>query len=99
MAGRPRLTLLERVLEDSFRPGRYAHLLDVDELPQHPPERWMDPERWADVLDAQRRYRDGTTEASEFSMLVGALHGRPLPEWYTPPRVDGLTKASLPWLE
>ena len=35
--GRPAKTLLERVVERSFRPERYGHLLDSDPLPEEPP--------------------------------------------------------------
>lgn len=95
--GRRKKTLLERVLENSFRPGRYGHLLDSEPLPASSPF----PERrqrliWERLRAVQEDYRTATgnqhrraewyreLHAETFSSYVCALHGSELPSWYPP---------------
>jgi hypothetical protein len=92
--GRRRKTLLERVLENSFRPGRYGHLLAEEPLPDKLPYR--DRRRrliWERLREQQRDYsqprscelfdsdwyRELAVEA--FGRYVCALHGSELPSY------------------
>jgi len=87
--GRPRKTLLERVLENSFRPGRYGPLLAAEELPARSP--FTDRRRrliWDRLLEMQEHYRTAQGDelrdadwyravyAAAFSSYVRGLHGR-----------------------
>ncbi len=90
--GRPRKTLLERVLENSYRPGRYGFLLGSEQLPARCPAEG--PRRqliWARLRELQDRYRAVPAEAPDaedrraayaraFSGYVCGLHGR-LASW------------------
>jgi hypothetical protein len=99
--GRPRKTLLERVLENSFRPGRYGFLLGIEQLPARCPAK--DRRRrliWARLREVQDRYRAVPAEAPDaedrraayaraFGSYVCGLHGRLvswLPLKQPPPR-------------
>jgi hypothetical protein len=91
--GRPKKTLLERVLTNSFRPKRYAHLLAGDLLPEQPPSRFRGRAKaktWAKLREwqrewqlevADRRFKQAADVAHEFSLLVLHLHGSSRPEW------------------
>jgi hypothetical protein len=92
--GRRRKTLLERVLENSFRPGRYGQLLAEEPLPEKAPFR--DRRRrllWQRLLEQQRNYREAKSgeyfdadwyrerAAEGFGRYVCALHGSTLPSY------------------
>ncbi len=82
---RPKKTLLARVLENTFRPGRYGELLVTETLPTRPPFR--DERRrdlWQELLRVQRRYRERGERYDPyyFSQLVRALHGAKPPLAY-----------------
>lgn len=86
---RPAKSLLERVLANSFRPGRYGELLARQGLPRHSPFRdQRRRELWQALRHVQRLYHDDPAPelreqyASQFSQLVRALHGARLPSWY-----------------
>ena len=82
---RPKKKLLERVLEGSFRPGRYGELLAREPLPAEPPFRdERRRELWHELLRVQRRYCQHADphDPYYFSRLVRALHGAPLPLVY-----------------
>lgn len=85
--GRPPKSLLTRVLENTFRPGRYGSLLLREPLPRRPPFR--DQRRrnlWFELRAIQRQcvkepeYLD--SYARDFSRLVRCLHGAAPPSWY-----------------
>jgi hypothetical protein len=85
--GRRAKTLVERVLENSFRPGRYGHLLAGELLPAPCP--FEEPSRrelWRALRQIQQRcHRERGHEAAyagDFSQLVRALHGSRPPRWY-----------------
>lgn len=85
--GRPRKSLLERVREGTFRPDRYAGLLDDEPLPETPLPGW-DGKEWRKLLRLQAAYRDGDDEerpaaAALFARFVGerARHTWTLAQW------------------
>ena len=85
--GRPPKSLLTRVLENSFRPGRYAHLLPAEPLPRRSPFR--DERRrdlWQELRAIQRQSLKEpeylASYAGDFSRLVRSLHGAAPPRWY-----------------
>ncbi len=79
--------MLQRVLANSFRPRRYAHLLGQP-LPTRSPfgRGRLQTALWRELHRIQRRawqepeYLDEHTQ--DFSGIVSALHGRPPPRWY-----------------
>jgi hypothetical protein len=86
---RRRLTLLERVVNDSFEAGRHGDLLAEDDLPEQPPDQFGGRERaWRALRDRQAWYRasddsDGGYQlAIEFSGAVTWLHGGKEPLWH-----------------
>lgn len=95
--GRPELSLLERVVDGSFRPVRYAQLLRTgDLLPEAPPpplDRGATQRSvWAWLRHLQTWYRDtyeraNLDDASEtlndFALLVRYLHDGRRPAWFT----------------
>jgi hypothetical protein len=85
--GRPAKTLLERVLDNSFRRDRYAPLLEAELLPNEPPE-GADAKVWVELRRLQLEFRscgakgyEKLTEstAAEFEELVRYLHGAKRP--------------------
>jgi len=92
--GRRQKTLLERVLENNFRPGRYGPLLAKEPLPAKPP---FDDRRrrllWARLREEQDAYQRAETfwpddpgwyrevVAGSFGLYVCALHGSELPSY------------------
>ena len=88
--GRPSRTLVDRVLDRSFRPKRYGELLAEPLLSEQAP--FDDEERaliWAELRRLQswwQLYRDDESErgaiAHEFSALMHHLHGGPQPLFY-----------------
>src|SRR4051794_10204258 len=59
--GRPSKTLLERVLENSFRPKRHAELLAGPTLPAEPPTSFLSADQrraWDLLRDGQRHWKD-----------------------------------------
>lgn len=85
--GRPPKSLLERVLENTFRPGRYGSLLLAEPLPRRPPCR--DQRRrdlWFELRAIQRQCVKEpeylSSYARDFSRLVRCLHGAAPPRWY-----------------
>lgn len=80
-------TLLERVLDESFRPVRYSELLAGPLLTEQAP--FEDAHRraiWAELRNLQtwsQHFPDQAWEsAREFSALVHYLHGGQKPSWY-----------------
>jgi hypothetical protein len=89
---RPRKTLLERVLERSFRPKRYHELL-AERLPAKCPlEGRREAKVWRSLRDVQAYYRKTKDDearlfaAESFSEFVRTLHGGPWPSWSREPR-------------
>jgi hypothetical protein len=89
--GRPKRTLVDRVLDRSFRPVRYGQLLEEPLLPERAP--FEDEERaliWAELRNLQSWWQlydddDERTRlaiAQEFSALVQHLHGGRQPLFY-----------------
>lgn len=78
--GRPRKTILDRVLEASFDPSRKAHraLLAEDELPREPPQ-GVAPALWKRVLLSQANFRladkdkEQKAAAHAFAALISEL--------------------------
>jgi hypothetical protein len=106
--GRRRKTLLERVLANSFRPGRYGSLLGEEPLPAKAPFR--DRRRrliWERLLEQQADYREPRSSeyfdedwyrglaAEAFGRYVCALHGSELPS-YLPVEAETHPKRALP---
>jgi hypothetical protein len=59
--GRPSKTLLERVLENNFRPKRHAELLAGPALPAEPPMPFLSTDQrrvWQLLRDWQRHWKD-----------------------------------------
>ncbi len=92
--GRPRKTLLERVLAGSFRADRYSGLLEGELLPATSPFTDRRGRRlWQELRQAQQEYQEAVDDklfsaewrrgvaARSFSRLVRALHGGMLPSW------------------
>jgi hypothetical protein len=85
--GRPPKSLLARVLENSFRPGRYGPLLLAEPLPRTPPFRdQRRRELWWELRMIQRHCvkepEHLSSYARDFSRLVCCLHGASPPSWY-----------------
>lgn len=86
---RPAKSLHSRVLENRFRPRRYGPLLGSEPpLPSSPFRDQRRRELWQALRQIQRLYRQERAPrlrehyAGQFSRLVRALHGAPLPGWY-----------------
>jgi hypothetical protein len=79
--GRPTKTLLERVSDNSFRPGRYGHLLAGEVLPAEPPPGFRNRRRrrvWALLRECQQAWQASAHSAmicAQFAELVRVLHG------------------------
>jgi hypothetical protein len=95
---RPTKTLLERVLENSFRPGRHGHLLAGELLPAEPPRGfrtarkrhvWARLREWQAGWQRERKPSVRAQAASDFSAMVKHLHGGGEPDWF-----DGLRRVA-----
>jgi hypothetical protein len=80
--GRPRKTLHERIVGNTFRRDRYGRLLDGRTLPVRPP--WRDIDRWAAwraLGQVQIHYQNSRSSGErrglliDFARLVRILHG------------------------
>jgi hypothetical protein len=92
--GRPSKTLLERVLENSFRPKRYGELLAGELLAEEPPRGFRSARQrraWSLLREAQQNWQSNgrsrrDIEWSEelarmFAELIRWFHGARKPSW------------------
>jgi hypothetical protein len=94
--GRPTKTLLERVVENSYRPTRYGELLAGEILPQDPPRGFRNARQrraWRLLRRAQQNWQDNARSgrrndrewseelARMFAELVRWFHGASKPTW------------------